>query len=113
MTYGDKIRSMNDKELAEFLSQCVVPDNEGEAMFICGVGHFVWAEDLADKLGEEIEETHMPPVATTPPVTSTHDTCKSCKHCHLDEDGHGYHCEKPDYTKFPVYADFHCIDFEK
>lgn len=55
MTYGDKIRSMNDKELAEFLSECVISDNEGEAMFICGIGHFVWAEDLADKLGEEIK----------------------------------------------------------
>ena len=55
MTYGDKIRSMNDKELAEFLSACVIPDDECKLMFICGVGHFGWTEDLADKLGEEIE----------------------------------------------------------
>ena len=55
MTYGDKIRSMNDKELAEFLSQCVIPDNESESMLICGVGHFIWTEDLADKLSEEIK----------------------------------------------------------
>jgi len=56
MTYGDKIRSMNDKELAEFLSACVIPDNDSESMYICGVGHFTWEEDLADKLSEEIEE---------------------------------------------------------
>lgn len=55
MTYGDRIRSMNDKELAGFLSTCVIPDNNSESMFICGIGHFMWAEDLADKLGEEIE----------------------------------------------------------
>lgn len=55
MTYGDKIRSMNDKELAEFLSACVIPDNDSESMYICGIGHFMWSEDLADKLGEEIE----------------------------------------------------------
>lgn len=55
MTYGDKIRSMNDNELAEFLSQCVIPDDEAN-MFIYGVGHFVWTDDLADKLGEQIEE---------------------------------------------------------
>ena len=58
MTYGDKIRSMNDTELAEFLSACVIPDDEyASSMFICGVGHFTWAEDLADKLSEEIEES--------------------------------------------------------
>ena len=113
MTYGDKIRSMNDKELAEFISQCVIDDNEGEAMYIYGIGHFVWAEDLADKLGEEIKEDELPPVTATPSIVSTHDTCEFCRHFHMDEDGHGYHCEKPDYTKFPVYADFHCIDFEK
>ena len=55
MTYGDKIRSMNDKELAEFLSMCEIPSNDSEDMFICGVGHFWWEEDLADKLGEEIK----------------------------------------------------------
>ena len=40
-------------------------------------------------------------------------TCKDCKHYYMDEDGHGYHCEKFDYTRFPVYADFYCADFEK
>ena len=55
MTYGDKIRSMSDKELAEFLSVCVIPDDSSEGMYISGVGRFMWAEDLADKLGEEIE----------------------------------------------------------
>lgn len=56
MTYGDKIRSMSDKELAEFLSLCVIPDDEyASSMFIYGVGHFVWTEDLADKLSEEIK----------------------------------------------------------
>ena len=55
MTYGDKIRSMNDKELAEFLGECVIPDNDSERMFICGVGHFMWTEDLEKKLGEQIE----------------------------------------------------------
>lgn len=47
------------------------------------------------------------------PVTPTHGTCKDCKHCYMDEDGHGYHCEKFDYTRFPVYADFYCADYEK
>lgn len=55
MTYGDKIRSMNDKDLAEFLSACVIPDNDSESMYICGVGHFMWPEDLAEKLAEQIE----------------------------------------------------------
>jgi hypothetical protein len=55
MTYGDKIRSMNDKELAEFLSQCVIPDDKCKLMFIYGIGHFGWTEDLADKLSEEIK----------------------------------------------------------
>lgn len=40
-------------------------------------------------------------------------TCKDCKHYCMDEDGHGYHCEKYDYTRFPVYADFYCANFEK
>lgn len=56
MTYGDKIRSMNDKELANFLSLCMIPEDDSESMFIYGIGHFMWAEDLADKLGEEIKE---------------------------------------------------------
>jgi hypothetical protein len=46
-------------------------------------------------------------------IESTHGTCKDCKHYYMDEDGHGYHCEKFDYTRFPVYADFYCKDFEK
>jgi hypothetical protein len=48
-----------------------------------------------------------------PPVTPTHGTCKDCKHYYMDEDGHGCHCEKFDYTRFPVYADFYCASFEK
>lgn len=53
MTYGDKIRSMNDKELAEFLSWCMIPDDDSESMYIYGVGFFWCAKDLEDKLGEE------------------------------------------------------------
>jgi hypothetical protein len=56
-------------------------------------------EDLRDICNERIE--------------STHGTCKDCKHYYMDEDRHGYHCEKFDYTRFPVYADFYCKDFEK
>ena len=55
MTYGDKIRSMDDKDLARFLSLCMIPENDSESMFIYGLGHFTWTEDLADKLGEEIK----------------------------------------------------------
>lgn len=58
MTYGDKIRSMSDKELAEFLSNCVIPDDASECMYICGIGTFMWQEDLAEKLAEEIEESN-------------------------------------------------------
>lgn len=46
-------------------------------------------------------------------IECTHGTCKGCKHYYIDEDGHGYHCEKFDYTRFPVYADFYCADYEK
>ena len=52
-------------------------------------------------------------IQALPPVTPTHGTCKDCKHCYMDEDGCGYHCEKFDYTRFPVYADFYCADYEK
>ena len=40
-------------------------------------------------------------------------TCKDCFYYAIDEDGHGYHCEKYGHTRFPVYADFYCADFEK
>jgi hypothetical protein len=62
---------------------------------------------------EIIEVIDIDDVKTLPPVTPTHGTCKDCKHYYMDEDGHGYHCEKFDYTRFPVYADFYCKDFEK
>lgn len=55
MTYGDKIRSMNDKQLADFLSQCIIPEDVCEKMTILGVGCFDTQDDLEDKLGEEIE----------------------------------------------------------
>lgn len=50
-------------------------------------------------------------IESLPPVTPTHGICKDCSHCYIDEDGHGYHCEKFDYTRFPVYADYYCKDF--
>ena len=55
MTYGDKIRSMNDKQLAAFLSQCIIPEDVCEAMTIFDVGRFDTQDDLEDKLGEEVE----------------------------------------------------------
>lgn len=55
MTYGDKIRSMNDKQLADFLSKSIIPADESEMMVIFGVGCFSTQDDLEDKLGEEIE----------------------------------------------------------
>ena len=58
-------------------------------------------------------EWQIKKLMTLPPVTPTHGTCKDCRHYYMDEDGHGYHCEKFDYTRFPVYADFYCKDFEK
>ena len=48
-----------------------------------------------------------------PPVTPTHGICKDCFYYNIDEDGNGYHCEKYGHTRFPVYADFYCKDFEK
>ena len=57
MTYGDKIRSMNDEELANFLCKSVIPIDECESIYIYGIGHFGWEEDLADKLKEEISES--------------------------------------------------------
>ena len=59
--------------------------------------------------GERFKEC----IKKLPPVTPTHGKCKDCKHYYMDEDGCGYHCEKFDYTRFPVYADFYCADFEK
>lgn len=55
MTYGDKIRSMSDKQLANLFSSCVIPEDESEAMQIYGVGYFYTRDDLEDKLGEEIK----------------------------------------------------------
>ena len=96
MTYGDKIRSMNDKELAEFISQCVIDDNEGEAMYIYGIGHFVWAEDLADKLGEEIKEDELPPVTATPSDPTS-------IRCNLDSNsGVIYKAEKTDSLSLTI-----------
>jgi hypothetical protein len=48
-----------------------------------------------------------------PPVIPTHETCKDCRHYYVDEDGYGYHCERVDYTRFSVYADFYCACFKK
>lgn len=58
-------------------------------------------EDLRDICNERIE------------IECTHGTCKDCFYYNIDEDGHGYHCEKYGHTRFPVYADFYCKDFEK
>lgn len=55
MTYGDKIRSMSDKQLAAFLSSCVIPEDVCEPMDITEVGRFDTQDDLEDKLGEEIK----------------------------------------------------------
>ena len=40
-------------------------------------------------------------------------TCKDCRHCFIDEDGCGYHCEKSDTERVPTCADFYCADGEK
>ena len=40
-------------------------------------------------------------------------TCKDCKHCYPDEDGHGYHCEKSDTERIPTCADFYCVHAER
>ena len=48
-----------------------------------------------------------------PMSVPTHGTCENCFYYSIDEDGHGYHCEKYEHTRFPVYADFYCKDFEK
>jgi hypothetical protein len=37
-------------------------------------------------------------------------TCEHCKHRHIDEDLHGYHCERYHNVRFPVYNDFWCAD---
>ena len=59
------------------------------------------------------EKTIYNVVKNMPPVTPTHGTCKDCKHYYIDEDLRGYHCEKFDYTRFPVYADFYCADWKR
>lgn len=53
-TYGDKIRSMNDAELAKFL--CSVADLSDDTMYyVPEIGSFVdWAW-LAEKLGKEYD----------------------------------------------------------
>lgn len=56
MTYGDRIRSMNDLELAEFLTACIIPENPSEYMYISGLGRFMWSEDITAKLATEIKE---------------------------------------------------------
>lgn len=40
-------------------------------------------------------------------------TCQDCKHCHPDEDGRGYHCERDNYVRFSVYGDFYCAYAER
>ncbi len=40
-------------------------------------------------------------------------TCQDCKHCHPDEDGRGYHCERDNYVRFSVHRDFFCKGGEK
>jgi hypothetical protein len=40
-------------------------------------------------------------------------TCKDCRHCFIDEDGHGYHCEKSDTERIPTCADFYCAHAER
>lgn len=40
-------------------------------------------------------------------------TCKDCRHCFVDEDGHGYHCEKSDTERIPTCADFYCVHAER
>jgi hypothetical protein len=40
-------------------------------------------------------------------------TCKDCRHCFIDEDGHGYHCEKSDTERIPTCADFYCVHGER
>lgn len=55
MTYGDKIRNMSDEELAEFLGE--VSNNGDDYLFkIPGMGCFAHTDDIAEKLGEEIDE---------------------------------------------------------
>ena len=55
MTYGDKIRNMTDEELAEFLGE--VSNNGDDYLFrIPGMGCFAHTDDIAEKLGEEIDE---------------------------------------------------------
>lgn len=66
------------------------------------------------ELGDDIENEFVrEDIQALPPVTPIHGTCKDCFYYNIDEDGHGYHCEKYGYTRFPVYADFYCKDFEK
>lgn len=40
-------------------------------------------------------------------------TCKDCRHCFIDEDGHGYHCEKSDTERIPTCTDFYCENAER
>lgn len=40
-------------------------------------------------------------------------TCQDCKYYYVDEDGHGYHCERSDTERIPVRANFYCVRVEK
>lgn len=53
-TYGDKIRSMNDEELAKFL--CAVGELSNDtSYYVPEIGSFVEWQWLGEKLGEEYD----------------------------------------------------------
>ena len=40
-------------------------------------------------------------------------TCKDCKYYFMDEDAHGYHCERRDTERMPTCSDWYCIHGER
>lgn len=56
MTNWEYIKSLDEKEIARRICLSFIPDDECSPMFIHGVGHFDWEEDVEDWLKAEHRE---------------------------------------------------------
>lgn len=56
MTYGDKIRSMNDKQLADFLSKSIIPADECESVIETEIVKLSDILEIIDNIGKENKE---------------------------------------------------------
>ena len=53
MTNWEKIKSMTEREFAEWLCNCTIPDDPNEEMYIMYFGRFRFVEDVIDMLRKE------------------------------------------------------------